>query len=157
VQILVEESLRLEREAKKGNFPMLADLTKPELPETQAAEVPASTLVLNNGQTVGGNGTNSTISAIDLINNSSSPNLLTGDALPTNIWIQVGAFSSKNNAVAVMGRVSDIADGEISSFDNGINVLHRVRLGPISSVEEADHILMSVIEKGYQGSKIILE
>jgi rare lipoprotein A len=113
--------------------------------------------VLNNGQTVGGNGTNSTISAIDLINNSSSPNLLTGDALPTNIWIQVGAFSSKNNAVAVMGRVSDIADGEISSFDNGINVLHRVRLGPISSVEEADHILMSVIEKGYQGSKIILE
>jgi hypothetical protein len=56
-----------------------------------------------------------------------------------------------------MGRVSDIADGEISSFDNGINVLHRVRLGPISSVEEADHILMSVIEKGYQGSKIILE
>lgn len=157
VQILVEESLRLEREAKKGNFPMLADLTKPELPSTQAAEVPASTLVLNNGQTIGGNGVSSSVSAIDLINNSSSPNLLTGDALATSIWIQVGAFSSKNNALAVMSRVSDIAEGEISSFDNGIDVLHRVRLGPVSTVEEADRILLSVIKKGYQGSKIILE
>jgi len=32
-----------------------------------------------------------------------------------------------------------------------------VRLGPVTSVEEADRILLSVIKKGYQGSKIILE
>ncbi len=38
VQLLVEESLRLEREAKNGNFPMLSELEKPEMPSTEPAE-----------------------------------------------------------------------------------------------------------------------
>lgn len=155
VQLLVEESLRLEREAKNGNFPMLSDLEKPDMPTTEPANIPQSVLTLNNGQTIGG-GTNK-LSAIDIINNSRSPNLLESSSVETQIWIQVGAFRNKTNAKTVLSRVTDITKGEISSFDNGVEVLHRVRLGPLSTVEEADNVLLSVINKGYQGSKIILE
>ena len=155
VQLLAEESLRLEREAKNGNFPMLSELEQPELPKTQAAKVPESVLTLDNGQTLGGG--SDALSAIEIINNSRSANLLESTATPTEIWIQVGAFRNKSNAETVLLRVLDITKGEISSFDNGIDILHRVRLGPISSVEDADNVLLSVINRGYQGSKIILE
>ncbi|MEC8728763.1 MAG: SPOR domain-containing protein, partial [Pseudomonadota bacterium] len=94
---------------------------------------------------------------IDIINNSRSANLLENQALSTEIWIQVGAFRSLSNAETVLGRVTDITKGSISSFDDGTDILHRVRLGPLSSVEEADMVLLSVINRGYQGSKIILE
>jgi rare lipoprotein A len=155
VQLLVEESLRLEREAKNGNFPMLSELEKPEMPLTEPASIPVSVLTLDNGQTIGG-GSNS-LSAIDIINNSRSANLLENQALSTEIWIQVGAFRNLSNAETVLGRVTDITKGNISSFDDGTDILHRVRLGPLSSVEEADMVLLSVINRGYQGSKIILE
>ncbi|MGB0181271.1 MAG: septal ring lytic transglycosylase RlpA family protein [Candidatus Puniceispirillales bacterium] len=155
VQLLVEESLRLEREAKNGNFPMLSELEKPEMPSTEPASIPVSVLTLDNGQTIGGG--NNSLSAIDIINNSRSANLLENQALSTEIWIQVGAFRSLSNAETVLGRVTDITKGSISSFDDGTDILHRVRLGPLSSVEEADMVLLSVINRGYQGSKIILE
>ncbi len=155
VQLLVEESLRLEREAKNGNFPMLSELEKPEMPSTEPASVPVSILTLDNGQTIGGG--NNSLSAIDIINNSRSANLLENQALSTEIWIQVGAFRNLSNAETVLGRVTDITKGNISSFDDGTDILHRVRLGPLSSVEEADMVLLSVINRGYQGSKIILE
>lgn len=155
VQLLVEESLRLEREAKNGNFPMLSELEKPEMPSTEPASIPVSVLTLDNGQTIGG--VNNSLSAIDIINNSRSANLLENQALSTEIWIQVGAFRSLSNAETVLGRVTDITKGNISSFDDGTDMLHRVRLGPLSSVEEADMVLLSVINRGYQGSKIILE
>ena len=155
VQLLVEESLRLEREAKNGNFPMLSELEKPEMPSTVPASIPVSVLTLDNGQTIGGG--NNSLSAIDIINNSRSANLLENQALSTEIWIQVGAFRSLSNAETVLGRVTDITKGSISSFDDGTDILHRVRLGPLSSVEEADMVLLSVINRGYQGSKIILE
>jgi rare lipoprotein A len=155
VQILVEESLRMEREAKNGNFPMLSDLEKPEMPSTEPAIIPVSVLTLENGQTIGGGDNNQ--SAIDIINNSRSANLLENQALSTEIWIQIGAFQNKTNAETVLSRVADITSGKISILDDGVDTLHRVRLGPLSSVEEADMILLSVIDRGYQGSKIILE
>jgi rare lipoprotein A len=155
VQILVEESLRMEREAKNGNFPMLSDLEKPEMPSTEPAIIPVSVLTLENGQTIGGGDNNQ--SAIDIINNSRSANLLENQALSTEIWIQIGAFQNKTNAETVLSRVADITSGKISILDDGVDILHRVRLGPLSSVEEADMILLSVIDRGYQGSKIILE
>ena len=46
---------------------------------------------------------------------------------------------------------------EISSFDHNGSVVHRVRMGPITEVADADSMLENVIKLGYNGARIILE
>lgn len=156
VQILAQESLRLENEAKQGNFPRLSDLPPAKTPKTQAAPTPSSKLTLH-GEGDTPQPATTTTSALALINASRASELQNGTPLPTQIWIQVGAFRGVNNAKAVKNRVSNIANTQISTVNLGTEILHRVRLGPLASVQEADRILLAVIQRGYQGSKIILD
>ena len=156
VQILPQESLRLEHEAQNGRFPRLSELPPLETPKIHAAPAPSSTLTLHTEEdTI--QPAQPALSALALINSSRNSDLRIDAPSPTQIWIQVGAFSGANNAEAVKKRIANIANTQISTVNQGIDTLHRVRLGPLASVEEADRVLHAVIQRGYQGSKIILE
>ena len=161
VQILPQASLRLEREAKNGRFPKLSELPPIKPPKTQAAPAPSSALTLHTEENTSSAPTAQSeqpaSSALALLNSSRSSDLQNGAPLPTQIWIQVGAFRGVNNATAVKNRVANIANTQISTVNQGIDILHRVRLGPLASVEEADRVLRAVIQRGYQGSKIVLD
>jgi rare lipoprotein A len=53
--------------------------------------------------------------------------------------------------------VSSIGSGQISQVDLDGQVLHRVRLGPATSVEMADDLLDGVIGLGFTGARIVVD
>ena len=75
----------------------------------------------------------------------------------TNIWVQVGAFASTENANNVITKIAHIYDTNISSIEFKGRILQRVRLGPTQEVEKADEILEKVFKLGFKGSKIVVE
>ena len=158
VQVLAEESLRLEREAKEGRFPSIgAASSDAPRPKTTAAEVPSVSLKSRDksGSVIERDG--DAVSAIDLITSSRSTDVIELEPVATSIWVQAGAFANRSNAEAVAQRLQVIGSVEISSFDLNGSVVHRVRIGPLGEVGDADRTLARVLELGYQGSRIILE
>ncbi|MGU9962297.1 MAG: septal ring lytic transglycosylase RlpA family protein [Candidatus Puniceispirillales bacterium WSBS_2018_MAG_OTU23] len=153
VQILAEESLRLEREAKEGRFPSLGENTR-AVPENSAAAVPTVSLTSNGGTT---KKEASSVSAIGLISSNRVTEVIELTPIDTNIFIQVGAFRELSNAEVLMAKVDDIANANISSFDNDGQLIHRVRIGPIDDVQGADKMLRDVIDNGFNSAKIVLE
>ena len=43
------------------------------------------------------------------------------------------------------------------SFVRGTTQLHRVRIGPVSSVDEADEILGKIAQEGWTGARIVVD
>ena len=75
----------------------------------------------------------------------------------TRIFIQAGAFSNFDNANRVRARLAALGNVKISPvLINGID-LFRVRVGPIASVAEADHMLEQVILTGYTEARTIVD
>ncbi|MCB1625149.1 MAG: septal ring lytic transglycosylase RlpA family protein [Pseudomonadales bacterium] len=72
------------------------------------------------------------------------------------LYIQVGAFSSLDNARALLQRL--FADGidlaSIRSDQGGAQPLHRVRIGPLGSVEEFDRMMARLAELGVAGGRL---
>lgn len=157
VQILAEESLRLEREAKDGRFPSIGGSADAPKPKTTAAEVPEVSLTSRSRSGSVIQKKSETVSAIDLITSSRSTDVVELAPVNTQIWVQVGAFSDEGNAAVLASRLHRFGDVNISAFDNNGSVVHRVRIGPLSEVTEADAALSKVLEAGYSGAKIILE
>ena len=77
--------------------------------------------------------------------------------IETNIWVQIGAFHSQANAKNVLNKVSGVGSGQISQIDVNGQLLHRVRLGPASSVETADSLLNGVFDLGFSGARIVVD
>lgn len=72
-------------------------------------------------------------------------------------YIQVGAFSKKENADKVKNELNDISDSQIYIIEKDGSKLHRVRIGPFETREDAAALLDKLSEKGYGDSKIIFE
>jgi len=75
---------------------------------------------------------------------------------PTQIFIQAGAFGVYENANRVKARLSGVGNVEISPVLVDGRDLYRVRVGPISNVEEADRVLERVGGAGYNEARIIV-
>jgi rare lipoprotein A len=153
VHVLTEASLRLEREAKKGNFPKLGTVSRTKKPRTSAAAVPSVSLNSNSKKRSGGN----SVSAIDQISASRTTDVIELGAVKTDIFVQIGAFQERGNAEVVIKRISKLGPSKISTFDDAGRRLHRVRMGPFANINEADRALGSVINIGYSGARIILD
>ena len=153
VQILAEESLRLEREAKKGNFPQIGSQAAAPKPQTNAAAVPTVSLNSNAKKKT----KTETVSAIDLLSSNRTTEVIELNPIDTTIYIQVGAFGELGNAEVVRNRLRGLGKIEISSIDDEGKLIHRVRLGPFNDVIKADNTLNEVINSGYRGAKIILD
>lgn len=73
------------------------------------------------------------------------------------LYVQAGAFAQFGNANRVRDRLVGIGQAEVSGVRvNGAN-LFRVRLGPVASIEEADHLLARVVAAGMSDAKIVVE
>lgn len=75
----------------------------------------------------------------------------------TRIFVQAGAYSNFSNANRVRAVLSSIGSVKVSPIlINGID-LFRVRVGPVKSVAQADHILEQVIAAGYTDARTIVD
>ena len=156
VQILAEESLRLEREAEDGRFPAIGASGRAEKPRTAAAAVPTVSLKSGGGTATGRD--SGAVSAIDLITSSRSTDVTVGAPVAdSSIWVQVGAFSNRTNADTLARSLQPVGNVEISAFDRGGSVVHRVRLGPLQEIDEADDVLRQVQRRGFGGARIVID
>ena len=157
VQLLAEQSLRLEELAKKGKFPEVEGLPEEEKPEFNA--VGTSNVSFSATSTTGRSTYNAEQgqSAIDLLNSSRVGEMIEVAPIETNIWVQIGAFHSQANATNVMNKVSSVGKGQISQIDVNGQLLHRVRIGPETSVETADTLLNGVFDLGFSGARIVVD
>jgi rare lipoprotein A len=78
-------------------------------------------------------------------------------AKPTKMYIQAGAYGKFENANRVRALLSGFGPVKIMPvLVNGIDYF-RVRVGPVSTLEEADSYLDDVIRAGYGDAKIVID
>lgn len=75
----------------------------------------------------------------------------------TRIFIQAGAFINYDNANRVRAILSSLGKVKVSSVLISGRDLFRVRVGPINSVAQADHMLEQVIASGYTDARTIVD
>lgn len=72
----------------------------------------------------------------------------------SDIFVQVGAFRSQENAQALAAKMSSIRPARVFQVPINGQTIYRVRLGPLATVDEADKILFQVTNKGHQDAII---
>jgi len=157
VQVLAEQSLRLEKLAKAGKFPSVTGAGVDDMPQVVAAAKPAVNLTATSNTGRASYSSNNGQSALDLLSQSRVGEVITVAPVSTQIWVQVGAFHSESSAASVLARVQSVGAGEISSISKSGQTLHRVRLGPVQNVEDADDLLDGVVNIGFSGARIIVD
>ena len=158
VQVLAEQTLRLEKLAKNGNFTEITgDVSA--MPTVAAVEQPevSMTATSSSGKTVDSEVGNDNVSALELLARSRVGQVITVAPIETQIWVQVGAFYAEHNASNVLAKVEGVGAGQVSSVDVSGQTLHRVRIGPLNSVEAADRALDGVIGLGFSGARIVVD
>ncbi len=158
VQVLAEQTLRLEKLAKNGNFSEITgDVSA--MPTVAAVEQPEVSMkaTSSSGKTVDSDVENDNVSALELLARSRVGEVITVAPIETQIWVQVGAFYAEANASNVLTKVEDVGAGQISPIDVSGQTLHRVRIGPLNSVEAADRALDGVIGLGFSGARIVVD
>lgn len=108
---------------------------------------------------LGGSFTNR-ISAIktpmaDVENISPDESISIGNA---HVYVQTGAFSNKQNAVREQINVANVyANTKLMTFNKGGQQLHRVRIGPLKNVSDADYVLAKIIDEGWTRARIVVD
>ena len=77
--------------------------------------------------------------------------------VPTEIYVQVGAFAVYQNANRLRAELSVLGQAKINHILVEDRDLYRVRFGPIDSVDEADETLRQVIRLGHREAEIVVE
>ena len=75
----------------------------------------------------------------------------------THLYVQVGAFSIKENAERLKNRLSTAGNLTISSIDRKGHTLYRVRVGPFDDVSTADSALAQINGLGSSDAKIVVD
>jgi rare lipoprotein A len=79
------------------------------------------------------------------------------DGGPREVYVQAGAFSVFENANRLRARLVSIGPARIDPVIIGDTQIFRVRLGPLSGVEQADSMLASVIAAGVNGAQVVVD
>ena len=74
----------------------------------------------------------------------------------TGMFVQVGAFAERANAVNLARRRSGLSRTVISAANINGRTLFRVRMGPIADLEQADRLLAQVIAAGHNDARLIV-
>ena len=157
VQVLAEQSLRLEKLAKDGKLPTVYGTGTGAMPVVAAAAKPKVNLRVKSNTGRSAYSSNNGQSALDLLSQSRVGEVISVAPVTTQIWVQVGAFHSKSSAASVLAQIEILGNGEISSLLKAGQTLHRVRLGPVQTVSEADKLLDGVMNIGFSGASIIVD
>ncbi len=76
---------------------------------------------------------------------------------PTSIYVQVGAFSQYDNASRLRAKVAVMGASKITEASIDGQAFYRVRVGPASSVDDADRLLDLAVRAGYHDARIVVE
>jgi len=75
----------------------------------------------------------------------------------TNIFVQAGAYGQFENANRTKAMLSSLGPVKLTTVLIKGRDLFRVRLGPLGSVAEADKMLQSINQAGFEGARIVIE
>ena len=75
----------------------------------------------------------------------------------TSMYVQAGAFVSASNAKRLRGKLAALGPTTVSEVTIKGLVFHRVRLGPLTTVADADIALARVMGSGYPGARIVVD
>jgi rare lipoprotein A len=75
----------------------------------------------------------------------------------SGMYVQAGAFVQRAYAVRLQRRLSSIGPARIVEAMVGERRFYRVRLGPVSTVEEGDRLLDRVLASGSAGARLVVE
>ena len=153
VQILAEQSLALERDAKNNKFPLL--ISNDVMPPIKSDNVPEVSLDATTTRKIESLPANRT-SAIELLSQSRIGEIIQIPVTETKIWVQIGAFYNKESALLVIKNYKKI-NGSVSENLHDGKLIYRARLGPIETVNDADTILADVLAFGYEGAHIVVD
>jgi rare lipoprotein A len=74
----------------------------------------------------------------------------------SGMFIQVGAFAERSNAVRLARRLHTLAPSVISAANiNGVT-WYRVRMGPLGDPQQADRLLQKTVAAGYSDARLIV-
>jgi rare lipoprotein A len=76
------------------------------------------------------------------------------------LYLQVGAFLDRSNAERLQSRLRAIAlpgPLQISESNNDNRPIYRVRVGPLASVEVADHLTDLLVEHGIHSPRVVVD
>jgi rare lipoprotein A len=76
---------------------------------------------------------------------------------PSNIFVQAGAFLRYDNANRLRARLASLGPTKITTVLLENQEFFRVRLGPLSTVPDADRMLAQVIASGLKDARIIVD
>lgn len=85
------------------------------------------------------------------------PNIQKTTPTPTQIYVQAGAFSNEGNAVRLAENLSLINTTTVQTILVNGKALHRVRMGPLASVQQADSLLSELTQIGHKDTQIIVD
>ena len=77
--------------------------------------------------------------------------------VPTEIYIQAGAFQNVNNAVRLSAQLTEFGRATVAPRQIRNQLLYRVRFGPFTSVEDADRMLARMIAAGYPDTRVVVD
>lgn len=94
---------------------------------------------------------------------SSSPSIISKayakevpEAVISPLYVQVGAYRVKENALAVAEKCKRLGGIDIQAVSmSESDTLYRVRVGPLTNNKSANHLLKSVMEKGFHNAVIV--
>ena len=74
-------------------------------------------------------------------------------------FVQVGAYSNEDNAARALRLADRVRPGKASvrALREAERTLHRVRIGPLRGLEEADRVLAGLNEAGLGSARVIIE
>lgn len=78
---------------------------------------------------------------------------------PPRLYLQVGAFTNRENAANLQSRLRPAELGEIfitSGFQDNVR-MYRVRVGPLASVAESDRLVQRAMEYGIADAHVVIE
>ncbi len=75
------------------------------------------------------------------------------------LYLQAGAFSDRSNATRLRARLASLASVTVTVEESvsGGQRMHRVRLGPLTGVDEADRLTADIVAAGMDLPRIVIE
>lgn len=73
------------------------------------------------------------------------------------IYVQAGAFTVRENADRVRGRVAPYGSAQVSAAAVNGQRFYRVRVGPLADVDRADGVLTQILQSGLTEAKIVVD
>lgn len=91
--------------------------------------------------------------------NETVKDTLVGSASGPKVFVQVGAFGQRENANQLLNQLNalDLGEVSISSVIKNAQQLHRVRIGPMETVESADQTVAQLDALGMKDYRVVIE